>query len=109
MAEFLAAAVDAVKDPVLNYLNLNTVTANAGALLGRLGYSFLDIGLILNQPVVKEICREVLNNNITLEQAAVVVGNKYAKIFNDEKYLEISWEFLYNKENPQFYTTEELA
>ena len=109
MAEFLAAAVDAVKDPVLNYLNLNTVTANAGALLGRLGYSFLDIGLILNQPIVKEICREVLNNNITIEQAAVVVGDKYAKIFNDKKYLDISSAFMYNKENPQFYTSQELG
>ena len=56
LAEFLSASVDAVKDPVLNFLNLNTVTADSAAMLARLGYSIEDIGLLLNQPVIKALC-----------------------------------------------------
>lgn len=57
LAELLAASVDAVKDPVLNYLNLNSITADAAAMLARLGYTTRDIGLLFNQPVIKEMCK----------------------------------------------------
>lgn len=56
LAELLAASVDAVKDPVLNYLNLNSITADAAAMLARLGYTTRDIGLLFNQPVIKQMC-----------------------------------------------------
>lgn len=76
VAELLAASVDAVKDPVLNYLNLNTLTATAGSLLARLGYSTRDIGLLFNQPIVKDACEYAFNKNISLEQA---FGEIYTK------------------------------
>lgn len=57
LAELLAASVDAVKDPVLNFLNLNSITADAAAMLARLGYTTRDIGLLLNQPIIKEMCK----------------------------------------------------
>ena len=56
--ELLAASVDAVKDPVLNFLNLNTITADSAGLLCRLGYGFYDIGLLMNQPIIVELCKE---------------------------------------------------
>lgn len=62
MAEFLAASVDAVKDPVLNFLNLNTITADAGAVLARLGYSTKEIGLLFNQPIIRRLCEDALNS-----------------------------------------------
>lgn len=65
VAEFLAASVDAVKDPVLNYLNLNTITADAGAMLARLGFTTEDIGLLFNQPIIKDICEYSFNNGIS--------------------------------------------
>lgn len=76
VAELLAASIDAVKVPVLNYLNLNTLTATAGALLARLGYSTRDIGLLFNQPIVKDACEYAFNKNISLEQA---FGEMYTK------------------------------
>lgn len=76
VAELLAASVDAVKDPVLNYLNLNTLTATAGSLLARLGYSTRDIGLLFNQPIVKDACEYAFNKNVSLEQA---FGEIYTK------------------------------
>nr|DAP18766.1 MAG TPA: NADAR protein [Crassvirales sp.] len=65
VAEFLAASVDAVKDPVLNFLNLNTITADAGAMLARLGFTTEDIGLLFNQPVIKDICEYSFNNGMS--------------------------------------------
>ena len=79
VAELLAASVDAVKDPVLNYLNLNTLTATAGALLARLGYSTRDIGLLFNQPIVKDACEYAFNKNISLEQAFGEMYTKHCK------------------------------
>lgn len=78
VAELLASSVDAVKEPVLNYLNLNTATANIGVLLARLGYSFEDIGLLLNQPCVKEMCELCFNSNTnSLSYAITKIKNKY--------------------------------
>ena len=54
LAELLAASVDAVKEPVLAYLNLNTVTADAAVVLVRMGYDMKDVGLLFNQPIIKE-------------------------------------------------------
>lgn len=71
VAEFLAASVDAVKDPVLNFLNLNTITADAGAVLARLGYTPEEIGLLFNQPVLRDICEYCFNNNIRRVQDAI--------------------------------------
>ena len=77
MAEFLAASVDAVKDPVLNFLNLNTITADAGAVLARLGYSTRDIGLLFNQPIIKEICEYSFNNGVSVEAALNEIISQY--------------------------------
>lgn len=77
VAEFLAASVDAVKDPVLNFLNLNTITADAGAVLARIGYTTQEIGLLLNQPIIKEICEYSFNNGVTADMAMREVVKNY--------------------------------
>ena len=66
MAEFLAASVDAVKDPVLNFLNLNTLTADAGALLARIGYTTKEIGLLFNQPIIRKVCQDAFNRGANI-------------------------------------------
>lgn len=77
VAELLAASVDAVKDPVLNFLNLNTITANAGAVLARIGYTTQEIGLLFNQPIIKEICEYSFNNGVTADMAMREVVKNY--------------------------------
>ena len=69
VAEFLAASVDAVKDPVLNFLNFNTITADAGALLARLGYTTEEIGVLFNQPIIKKVCQQSLNEGYRIDTA----------------------------------------
>lgn len=71
MAEFLAASVDAVKDPVLNFLNLNTITADAGALLARLGYNTKEIGLLFNQPIIRKVCEDAFNKGYSNAKTAI--------------------------------------
>ena len=77
VAEFLSASVDAVKDPVLNFLNLNTITADAGAVLARIGYTTQEIGLLFNQPIIKEICEYSFNNGVTADMAMREVVKNY--------------------------------
>lgn len=79
MAEFLASSVDAVKDPVLNFLFFNTNTANIAALLLRQGYSFVDIGILLNQPVVKEMNDYMDQNDAGAALAIYEMTVKYKK------------------------------
>lgn len=77
VAEFLAASVDAVKDPVLNFMNLNTLTADSGAVLARIGYTTTEIGMLFNQPIIKEVCEYSFNNNVGIDTAIREIREKY--------------------------------
>jgi hypothetical protein len=81
-AELLASSVDAVKDPVLNYLNLNITTANDGAVLARLGYSFEEIGALFNQPIIKDLCEYIQNTGVTFDEAVAQMKREYASSVN---------------------------
>lgn len=63
IASFLAASVDAVKDPVLNFMNLNTFTAGPAMVLARLGFDTDTIGLLLTQPIIEKVAREYFRQN----------------------------------------------
>lgn len=77
VAEFLAASVDAVKDPVLNFMNLNTLTADACAVLARIGYTTTEIGMLFNQPIIKEVCEYSFNNSVGIDTAIREIREKY--------------------------------
>ena len=81
VAEFLAASVDAIKDPVLKFLNFNLLTADAGATMARLGYNTFEIGLLFQQPLIVEVCDYALNHGCGLQTAVVAVTSKYQNIF----------------------------
>lgn len=53
-ANFSAASVDNVKDPVLADLLQNTRTANIAGFMLRAGMSIQEIGLFFTQPIVRE-------------------------------------------------------
>ena len=59
LAELIAAAVDAVKDPCLDYLNLNPITGEMATVLIRMGYTCKEVGLLFNQPIIKE-CTDLM-------------------------------------------------
>lgn len=78
--ELLAASVDAVKDPQLIFLNLNTITASSAGLLCRLGYSFEEIGVLFNQPIIKYFCDYCADKNFTDFDTAIENVKTYWKI-----------------------------
>jgi hypothetical protein len=81
-ASFLAASVDNVKDTVLAGLNQNTFTADATMLLIRLGYSPLEVGLLMNQPIIEDIITEYFRNvgkGLSKEDIIDSVIKKYNK------------------------------
>lgn len=55
LAQLLASSVDAVKDPVLNLLNINMDTVNVAVTLVRLGHDLEFIGLFLTHPIIKQL------------------------------------------------------
>lgn len=61
-SEFIDASVDAVKDNALIDLNLNEITSDPAAMLARMGYSAEDIGLLFNQPIIIDLCTEMLRS-----------------------------------------------
>lgn len=85
IAGFLAASVDAVKDPVLNFMNLNTFTSGPAMVLARLGFDSDSIGLLLSQPIIRKVTDEYFKRNnegyISADDliSEVLEGNKNVK------------------------------
>lgn len=63
IASYLAASVDAVKDPVLNKMNLNTLTTGPAMLLTRMGVDANTVGLFFRQPIIMYVTREYFKAN----------------------------------------------
>lgn len=62
ISNFLAASVDNVKDPVLRDLMQNTITGDISCFMLRAGVEPTEVGLFMNQPIVKDIVNELKNN-----------------------------------------------
>ena len=63
IASYLAASVDAVKDPVLNKMNLNTLTTGPAMLLTRMGVDSNTVGLFFRHPIIMYVTREYFKAN----------------------------------------------
>lgn len=64
LGSLVASAADAVKDPVLNLMNINSNTANILTTLIRLGMPFNDAALFLSQSVISEALGTLSKQNI---------------------------------------------
>ena len=62
LADFVAASVDNVKDPVLSDLNINLFTADVAASILRVGYSLETTMLFMNQPIIEELTKRYINS-----------------------------------------------
>ena len=97
VAEFLSASVDAVKDPVLNFLNLNTITADSGALLARLGYTTQEIGLLFNQPIIREVCEYSFNVGVNVSEAIRAISEQYKEDIPADLVVDAETDFSTNR------------
>lgn len=65
LGSLVASATDAVKDPILNLMNINQDTANVLTTLIRLGMPFEDASLFLSQNIITRILDEYKSRQIT--------------------------------------------
>lgn len=65
LGSLVAAAADAVKDPVLNLMNINSTTANVLTTLIRLGLPFETASLVTSQEVITECLKEFNLRNLS--------------------------------------------
>ena len=61
--EMLAASVDAVKDALLEFFGLDDKNFSIACLMAKIGATPTDIGLLLNQPIIREACKIAKQSN----------------------------------------------
>lgn len=100
----VASAVDAVKDPVLNLMNINGSTANYLNALVRMGMPFDDAALFLSQSTITEVLSRYNRENITnFTRLGDVISSRLQE-------LEDSFEINYSSQlNSEPLTKEELV
>ena len=104
MGSLVASAADAVKDPVLNLMNINSNTANILNALVRFGMPFENAALFLSQSVISDVLADFSRENITgYKSLSKVIQDRLNKI-KDETNIDESSEI--NKEE---LTLEELV
>lgn len=81
IGSLVASAVDAVKDPVLNLMNINSNTANILNTLVRFGMPFDNAALFLSQSVISDVLADFSKENITgYMSLSKVIQNKLNEI-----------------------------
>lgn len=81
LGSLVSASADAVKDPVLNLMNINMTTAGMLNTMLRLGMSFDDAALFLSQDVIERVLNEFNKENLTnYETLSNIVQKKLDEI-----------------------------
>ena len=84
LGSLVAASADAVKDPVLNLMNINSNTASILTTLVRFGMPFNDAALFLSQSVISEVLADFSRENITgYTSLSKVIQKKLDKLKKD--------------------------
>ena len=76
LGSLVASAADAVKDPVLNLMNINKDTANILTTLVRLGMPFNDAALFLSQSIITKALNTLSKENLNRDTSLNTVVNK---------------------------------
>ena len=79
LASFLAAVVDNAKEPISNFFNLNTYTADVVAYIVRAGFPARLALLTTSQPILKAFTTEFFNRGGTLNVVNAIWDNKTPK------------------------------
>lgn len=87
LGSLVASSVDAVKDPVLNLMNINKDTANILNTLIRMGMPFEDAALFLSQSAISKALQVYTSKNITSRTSlSKVVRDRIAEIEQEDGY-----------------------
>lgn len=96
LGSLVASAADAVKDPVLNLMNINSNTANILNTLVRLGMPFEDAALFLSQNAISNVLNNYSSRSITENISLSRVINERLQSLEEE--LNINEESVINNE-----------
>ena len=77
LATKLAAVVDNANEPISNFLNFNTFTANVAALGDRLGIEQDFVFALMNQPILLKLTRLIQNDQTATSKQQLIL--KYKK------------------------------
>lgn len=99
----LAASADAVKDPVLNLINVNQNTANILTAMLRVGVPFEEAALFLSQKPIVDLIQEVENSKLTKPRYINDIIEEKIKKYRNTKLFKESLtkeEMIKNQLNP---------
>lgn len=111
LGSLVSASADAVKDPILNLMNVNMTTAGMLNTMLRLGMTFNDAALFLSQDVIERLLnqfnRENLSNYVSLDSLINKWLDEYRRKYNIDDSSNINTEPLSTEELVNGFTSEE--
>jgi hypothetical protein len=84
-ATFLAAVVDNAGDPIAEFLNVNTFTADTVAYLIRLGHDLDTVMMFISQPSLAELSEDVFSKNAVFGEEDKLLNEKINDKINEIK------------------------
>ena len=111
LGSLVSASADAVKDPILNLMNVNMTTAGMLNTMLRLGMTFNDAALFLSQDVIERLLsqfnRENLTNYVSLDSLINKWLDTYRQKYNISDSSNINTEPLSTEELVNGLSSEE--
>lgn len=104
LGSLVSASADAVKDPILNLMNINMTTAGMLNTMLRLGMTFEDAALFLSQDIIERTLNKFNRENLTNYESLSNIIEKWLIEYREKN--NINDDSLINTEE---LTTEELV
>lgn len=104
LGSLVSASADAVKDPILNLMNINMTTAGMLNTMLRLGMTFEDAAFFLSQDIIERILNKFNRENLTNYESLSNIIEKWLTEYREKN--NISDDSLINTEE---LTKEELV
>ncbi len=104
LGSLVSASADAVKDPILNLMNINMTTAGMLNTMLRLGMTFEDAALFLSQDIIERTLNKFNRENLTNYESLSNIIEKWLTEYREKN--NISDDSLINTEE---LTKEELV
>ena len=104
LGSLVSASADAVKDPILNLMNVNMTTAGMLNTMLRLGMTFNDAALFLSQDVIERLLSQFNRENLTNYVSLNSLINKWLDIYRQKYNISDSSNI-----NTEPLSTEELV
>lgn len=104
LGSLVSASADAVKDPILNLMNINMTTAGMLNTMLRLGMTFEDAALFLSQDIIERTLNKFNRENLTNYESLSNIIEKWLTEYREKN--NISDDSLINTEE---LTIEELV